>query len=395
MLDRHIRHQVRARDGVIHERAADELTGGVVDGVLGQRLAEPLRHAAVDLARDDGVIQHVAAIADRRIGNDRHRAGRRIDFDLGDVAAVRERRRCLDGCLGVEALGDHRVACQFSSTLGHFEQRHLARRSAHAEPAVAVIDIAVARLQQHGGDALAFLDHLVGSNGNRAADIHRRARGDGAEPRHVARRVAGGDRHRLGRDAEPARGHFAKHSRVPLPAAAGADADGHLVAAWKSDVRGLFGERAGDLQIATDADAAQPALLLRRFLARGKAGITAKLERAFERAGKVAAVVGVAESGGVGNLVGLDQIAPAQFGGVDAGLIGGGIDQPLHQVARLRPAGAAIGTGQQRVGEDAARIHLRLRDVVDCRQAAGNVRGEDEMRHAGDIGADIAEAFDA
>src|SRR5664280_1009326 len=84
----------------------------------------------------------------------------------------------------------------------------------------------------------------------------------------------------------------------------------------------------------------------KRQPARGKASIIADHKRALEDRRKVAAVIGVTEGSGVGNFVGHNQVAPAQFGGIDAGLVGGGIDQPLHQIARLRTAGAAIGSGR-------------------------------------------------
>ena len=53
MRDRHWRHQIRARHGVVHERAGHELAAGIVDRVLGERLAETLRDAAMDLRLDD------------------------------------------------------------------------------------------------------------------------------------------------------------------------------------------------------------------------------------------------------------------------------------------------------------------------------------------------------
>ncbi len=49
-----------------------------------------LRHAAMHLGNDDGVIEHVAAIADPDILHDLDLAGARIDLDLGDMTAVRE-----------------------------------------------------------------------------------------------------------------------------------------------------------------------------------------------------------------------------------------------------------------------------------------------------------------
>ena len=78
----------------------------VVDRGLHQRLAEALRERAMQLAFHDHVVEHVAAIVDRRIGDDRDVAGLRIDLDLGDVAAVGKGLRCIGRRLGVEVLGD-------------------------------------------------------------------------------------------------------------------------------------------------------------------------------------------------------------------------------------------------------------------------------------------------
>ena len=66
------RHVVGARHGVVHERAGDELpAASVVDRVLHHRLAEALRDRAVGLALDDHRVERVAAIVDRRVGDER------------------------------------------------------------------------------------------------------------------------------------------------------------------------------------------------------------------------------------------------------------------------------------------------------------------------------------
>ena len=188
---------------------------------------------------------------------------------------------------------------------------------------------------------------------------------------------------------------LAEHGLMPLPAGAGADADIDRLAAGKRDARGLFRKRAGDLQIAADADAAQLAGLLRRLPARGKAGVVGKRQRALEGAPENRRCRRCCRrrwcrefcraGSGCAGAIRRRRCRSARRRHRSA----------LHQIARLRTAGAAIGPGRQRVGEHAARVHLRVRDVVDRRQAAGDMRGDDEMRDAGEIGADIAEAVDA
>ena len=69
-------HVVGARQRVVHQRAGEELTGGVVDHLLEESVADAVRHAAVDLALDDDRVDHGAAVVHR------------------DVAEHVERRRC-------------------------------------------------------------------------------------------------------------------------------------------------------------------------------------------------------------------------------------------------------------------------------------------------------------
>ena len=66
---RHLDHRrvVRARHGVVHERAGQQLAVVVVDRLLQQRLADALHHAAMDLALDQQRIDDGAEIVDRGI----------------------------------------------------------------------------------------------------------------------------------------------------------------------------------------------------------------------------------------------------------------------------------------------------------------------------------------
>src|SRR5260370_11934452 len=89
---------VRARHGVVHERAAHELAAAVVGATLEQRLADALGEAAVDLALDDHRIDDGADVVDAPETDDLHAAGVRIDLELTDMRAVAEgeARRILD-----------------------------------------------------------------------------------------------------------------------------------------------------------------------------------------------------------------------------------------------------------------------------------------------------------
>ena len=61
----------------------------VVDDLLEERAADPLRDGAADLAVDDRRVDHRAAVLDRDEPLDAHRARLRVDLDDRDDAAVR------------------------------------------------------------------------------------------------------------------------------------------------------------------------------------------------------------------------------------------------------------------------------------------------------------------
>ena len=89
-----IRQQIRARHIVVAEARGEHLPGfPVVDGMLAENLPCALRHGAVQLAFDDGVIHDYAAIIDGGVGGDFGDARLRIDFDFGDMATVGESGR--------------------------------------------------------------------------------------------------------------------------------------------------------------------------------------------------------------------------------------------------------------------------------------------------------------
>ena len=92
VLDLEDRQVVGARHRVVHERAGQQLARClVVDAALEHRLADALREAAVHLALDDHRIDDVAEVVDRDEALDLACAGVRVDLDLADVAAGRDR----------------------------------------------------------------------------------------------------------------------------------------------------------------------------------------------------------------------------------------------------------------------------------------------------------------
>ena len=62
---------------------------GIVDRALVERLADPLRDAAMDLAVKQDRIHRRAEIVDDDVVGDGGDAGLGVDLDLGDMGAVR------------------------------------------------------------------------------------------------------------------------------------------------------------------------------------------------------------------------------------------------------------------------------------------------------------------
>jgi hypothetical protein len=145
------RHVHRARHRVVHERAGDELAIAlVIDGVFHQRLPDTLRERADKLTFGKRVVEDHTRIIDRRIGDDLGDAGVRIDLDLGNMAAVRERLRRVDGGLGVE-----RVAGRLGA-LRDREQRDAPVGADDLEMTFTIGHIGIGRLQHPAAIGFAF-----------------------------------------------------------------------------------------------------------------------------------------------------------------------------------------------------------------------------------------------
>ena len=194
----------------------------VIDGVLHQRLPDPLREPADELARDQRVIEHDAGIVHRRIGDDRHDAGIRIDLDLGDVAAVREGLRRLGRRLGVERVA---VLLRMRRDL---EQRDAPVGADDGEVSALVDHVRLGGFQHARRDRLCLLQHQVDGAIERAADRHGRTRADRRVALQVHVRVAVPMHDLRRRDAE-LRGDQARVDRgVALAGVLHADAEHEL-----------------------------------------------------------------------------------------------------------------------------------------------------------------------
>ena len=104
-----------------------------------------------------------------------------------------------------------------------------------------------------------------------------------------------------------------------------------------------FAGARGDFKVGADAEPAQPAALAALALAAGEALAVGKFERLLGQRGEVADVEGRSRRGLERQLLRADLVAPAQRHRIDAHFGCGRVDQPLHIIVALGPAGAAIG----------------------------------------------------
>ena len=95
-------------------------------------------------------------------------------------------------------------------------------------------------------------------------------------------------------------------------------------------------ERAGALDRIGDAEAAQLAALVRLRAALREPGDVGAAHPLVEDLFELAAVIGESEPGLERHRLGRNEIAPAQLGRIDAGFVGGEIDQPLDHIGRFR-----------------------------------------------------------
>ncbi len=88
-----------------------------------------------------------------------------------------------------------------------------------------------------------------------------------------------------------------------------------------------------------------------------------------------------------------ENVLAAQRDRVDPHRSGGTVQEPLHHVIRLGPAGAAIDTHRRRVGEERPGQDVERADVVDARHHA-NRRQNRRRRRRLDIGPDRVHGLD-
>ena len=141
----------------------------------------------------------------------------------------------------------------------------------------------------------------------------------------------------------------------------------------------------------------KPRILPRAFAsaARGsKPFQSATLERAVEVAGELAAVVDAPALRLVGHLLRRDEVALADLDRTETGVAAALVDQPLDQIGRLRPPGAAIGVDRRRCW---CRCRGSAHRGAECRRAPVDMvrpPSRDARRVLREIGAHVGEEVD-
>jgi hypothetical protein len=139
-------------------------------------------------------------------------------------------------------------------------------------------------------------------------------------------------------------------------------------------------------------EAAQLAALLALGAALLEAGRIAELQGFRHDAGEIAAIViEIAERRLEGQLRRRNEILLAQRDAIGAELARHVLDQPLDDVDRLGPAGAAIRRGRGLVREGHGQMRIARRNIVDADHRAEAAEGREQIAVGGEIGADIAD----
>src|SRR5688572_4039622 len=156
-VDLELRYIARARDAVVHERAGDELAGGLVAAALGERLADALGEPAVHLPFDDHRIDDLSEVVDRGERRDLRRAGVAVHLHFAHVAARGEGEvgRVVEGVLvqtGLELV--ERVVVRHVGGKGDLAEGLLAVGPRDLELAAVVLDVRLRSPQQVPSDLL-------------------------------------------------------------------------------------------------------------------------------------------------------------------------------------------------------------------------------------------------
>ncbi len=369
---------------VVEQGRGERVPGVVEAGVLVERLAEALSDRADDLPLDEEGVDDDPDVVDGDEAPQPDRPGLARDLDDGAVAAEGERLGRGEPPLGVERPG-------LPADLG--EREGLAARP---DEAVGLApELPSGHAEQLPGELLGGGHEVEGGEvGGRAADLDRAAAEGPRALEHLSG-VAEDDAH-LGRvEAGRLGDDLGEGDEVPLSLGGGADPGDELALGREAHLGVLAGaglaaralEPAGD----PEADEHLAALLLAALLLGADRLDVERGEGGVEGRRVPPAVVDGAGRRGVGEGVVGEEVAPAQLHRVDPEPAGGGVDEPLERVGRLRAPGAAVGGGRGRVRHDGPDPHVQRRDPVRPGHVPGRQLGDERpgVRVGADVGQDL------
>ena len=158
------------------------------------------------------------------------------------------------------------------------------------------------------------------------------------------------------RDAEDLGRQHCERRVVALPvhAGAGEHAGRAVVVNLGRTELDVQTDRRGDFDVARHTDAERDRIVrgTPAGLLGSKLVVTRCCQDRVERLLVLARVVGGAGVGGQRELVGLDEVAPTELGGIHPDLAGGDVDHSLDQLRGFGPARAAVRADRCRVGHD-------------------------------------------
>src|SRR3984893_8106320 len=395
--DLHVRHRVGARHAVIHEAAGQVLPRfAVVDDLLHQSLAQPLRDAAMDLALEADRVHYGTDVVDDDVADDLQRAGIGVDLNLTDMAAIG---------IGIVVRGEGaglveaafeawRQAADVARRLSDVGDADAPVGAGDREIAIGEFYVGGGGFEQMRGNAFAFGDDLVGRHPQGRAANHRRARAIGADAKSDAVGIAVDVLH--GRRIEPELfvQHLLEGGFVALALVLAAHQQGRVAAWVKADLGEFLAGSRRLLDRVGDADATQLSARLGLVAARGEAGPIGLRQCLLLVGGEIAAIVIEVQRGLVWHRRGRDQVLGPQFDRIEAQLARGVVDQAFDDIGRLGPAGAAIGRGAVGIGHHRQHRDVGCRDVISAGQRADIAEGRKQVAFGRDVGADIGQRLD-
>ena len=271
----HARHFQRRRQQIVGERGVQQLPLLVEHQLLVERIADALRHAAMDLAGQDQRVDHRAAVVhhDIFVGSSSVKVSGSISTIMAwtplavapirraEIAASTSSPGSVPGCTAPR-IG---LACRASSP-------RLTDRP--GTPATETLPSSITRSSSAHSKCSAasfstFFAHDLGGLVDGVAGDHRAAAREGAGAPVELVGVAGDDIDVGDGDAELVGGDLGKAGEMALSLRADAGRDAHLAVRLHLHLRALVGADAGAFDVAGDADAdvpafgAQPRLLFR------------------------------------------------------------------------------------------------------------------------------------